>query len=64
MESYVVRIYRRSVDCAEIIGVVQLIEKNTHRHFHSLTELMQLIEGGVLSSAPIKAKKARSWQPK
>jgi hypothetical protein len=49
MESYVVRIYRRSSDWAEVVGVVQRIEKNTRQHFHSLNELMQLIQGDVLA---------------
>jgi hypothetical protein len=62
MESYVVRIYRRSPDSAEVVGVVQFIEKNTRHHFHSLAELVQSLEGSV-AAEPLTIRKPANKTP-
>jgi hypothetical protein len=58
MESYLVRIYRRSFDPPEVIGVVQSVDQqNSSRPFHNLQELMGLLSGKIASERKAKASK-------
>jgi hypothetical protein len=64
MECYVVRIYRRSPDSREVVGVVQLVEKNIRHHFHNLNELVKLMDGSVFAEPRTLRKHANKTPPK
>lgn len=63
MESYVVRIYRRSPDSAEVVGVVQFIEKNIRHHFRSLNELVKFMQSGALPESKPTAAGSKQVTP-
>ncbi len=43
MESYVIRIYRRATASPEVVGVVEAIDQNLVRKFHTLEELVEIL---------------------
>lgn len=46
MESYIVRIYRRHVtEPDRVVGMVESVEQETRRPFHSLRQLERLLTG-------------------
>jgi len=46
MDSYIVRIYRRTEEPAELAGQVEKAGTNMKESFHNSTELMKLLESG------------------
>jgi hypothetical protein len=60
MESYLIRIYRRSIDPPEVIGVVQSVDQqNSSKPFHNLQELMVLLaEKAATEAKTFKSTKA------
>jgi len=46
MDSYIVRIYRRTEEPPELVGLVEKAGTKLKEHFHNSTELVKLLESG------------------
>ncbi len=58
MESFVIRIYRRSdAGKAAVIGTLESIATGARTSFHSQGELLQLLDADVVGAAPKSASK-------
>ncbi len=58
MESFVIRIYRRSdAGKSAVIGTLESIATGTRTSFHSQHELLQLIDADLDGASPKKAGK-------
>ncbi len=53
MESYIVRIYRRSADDPqEIVGLVEIVESDTRKAFNSFDELRMIFNNKTAPKRP------------
>jgi hypothetical protein len=53
MENYIVRIYRRDpLDSDRVIGMLESVEQETRRPFHSLDALRSMLDTGAIEDLP------------
>ena len=64
MENYIVRIYGRDPDDADrVTGILESVEQETHRPFHSLDALRSMLDAGAAKDLqpadPLSASEAQ-----